>query len=308
MTNKRHAQTPLSSEPPQHLAGMTLRNRALGQSDITMGRGRGRGIVDPGFELASESGFGRGRGRGRGSGGGRTEDIREVFEPDPSEQVNNEQIQRQENNSTINDQVGDLNLEGNESFTVDQMINLSHQKIFPLKCVYFGAHKKKYTPVLHFFDHECEFDEFSEKAKIKFICKQEKCVKHESFGALSNLNKHLLLHEKSKQWYQNYVKSKKKTKSGMVLSDAKLNLIKFFITSNLALKQLENVYLRKCLKDEIKLPCVKTFRTTFINEIIGLLHDKIQIKCQEASFITLIPDQWSDTANTHFLGTENMLL
>ena len=133
MTNKRHAQTPLSSEPPQHLVGMTLRKRELGQSDITMGRGRGRGIVDPGFELASESGFGRGRGRGRGSGGGRTEDIREVFEPDPSEQVNNEQIQRQENNSTINDQVGDLNLEGNESFTVDQMINLSH-KIFPLKC------------------------------------------------------------------------------------------------------------------------------------------------------------------------------
>ena len=37
MTNKRHAQTPLSSEPPQHLAGMTLRNRALGQSDITIG-------------------------------------------------------------------------------------------------------------------------------------------------------------------------------------------------------------------------------------------------------------------------------
>jgi hypothetical protein len=176
MTNKRHAQTPLSSEPPQHLAGMTLRNRALGQSDIAMGRGRGRGIVDPGLE----SGFGRGRGRGRGSG--RTDDIREeVFEPDPSEQVNN--VQRQENNPTLNEQVGDLNLEGNESFTVDQMINLSHQKIFPLKCVYFGALKKKYTPVLHFFDHECEFDEFSEKAKIKFICKQEKCVKHESYGA-----------------------------------------------------------------------------------------------------------------------------
>ena len=67
-------------------------------------------------------GRGRGRGRGRGSGGGRTDDIREeVFEPDSSEQVNNEQIQRQENNPTINEQVGDLNLEGNESFTVDAM-------------------------------------------------------------------------------------------------------------------------------------------------------------------------------------------
>ena len=39
MTNKRHAQTPLTSEPPQHLTGMTLRNRALGQSDIAMGGG-----------------------------------------------------------------------------------------------------------------------------------------------------------------------------------------------------------------------------------------------------------------------------
>jgi hypothetical protein len=76
---------------------MTLRNRALGQSDIAMGRGRGRGIVDPSHE--SGFGLGRGRGRGRGSGGGRTDDIREeVFEPDSSEQVNNEQIQRQENN------------------------------------------------------------------------------------------------------------------------------------------------------------------------------------------------------------------
>jgi hypothetical protein len=56
-------------------------------------------------------GRGRGRGRGRGSGGGRTDDIREeVFEPDSSEQVNNEQIQRQENNPTINEQVGGLKL------------------------------------------------------------------------------------------------------------------------------------------------------------------------------------------------------
>jgi hypothetical protein len=63
-----------------------LKNRALGQSDIAMGKGRGRGIVDP----SHESGFGRGRGRGRGSGGGRTDDIREeLFEPDPSEQIMN---------------------------------------------------------------------------------------------------------------------------------------------------------------------------------------------------------------------------
>ncbi len=52
---------------------------------------------------------GRGRERGRGSGGGRSDDIKEVFELDPSE-VNNEQIQRQESNPTINEQVGGLKL------------------------------------------------------------------------------------------------------------------------------------------------------------------------------------------------------
>ncbi len=33
-----------------------------------------------------------------------------MFEPDSSEQVNNEQIQRQENNPTINEQGGGLKL------------------------------------------------------------------------------------------------------------------------------------------------------------------------------------------------------
>ena len=78
-----------------------------------------------------------------------------------------------------------------------------------------------------------------------------------------------------------YIQCKKKCKLSNSLPEAKLNLIKFFITSNMALKQLENVYLRKCLKDEIKIPCFMTFRYTFLNEIMKLLHDKIENKCKE---------------------------
>jgi hypothetical protein len=35
------------------------------------------------------------------------------------------------------------------------------------------------------------------------------------------------------------------------------------------LKQLENVYLRQCLKDEIKMPCIKTFKFTFLEKVFA---------------------------------------
>jgi hypothetical protein len=43
MANKRYAKTPLSSEPPQTFDGISLKNRALGQSDDDFGNRRGRG-------------------------------------------------------------------------------------------------------------------------------------------------------------------------------------------------------------------------------------------------------------------------
>ena len=79
--------------------------------------------------------------------------------------------------------------------------------------------------------------------KINFECKLEKCILNEEMGVVGNLNKHLKRHSISNEWYKLYLKSSKTICNK--LSDTKLNFIKFIITSNLALKQLENVYLRK---------------------------------------------------------------
>jgi hypothetical protein len=86
------------------------------------------------------------------------------------------------------------------------------------------------------------------------------------------------------------------------ITEEKLNLIKFFITSNLSLAQLKNVYLRLILKDEVKLPSFFTFRYKYLNEVLSLLHDKIEKKCQDASYITLIPDGWTDSSGSEYLG------
>ena len=321
MASKRAAKTPLSSEPQATLRTMQLRSRRGGTSDADQdenfnGAGRGRGI-----EKDGENGrvIGQGRGHGRGSGLAELSDVGmggggrgrgRVVGQGPGNVVTNieEEIGSESgepgNNldSSSNDQIA--NIEDQECYSVDQMLQFARQKYFPKKNVFFGDLKRKYSPVLHFFEHKNEFNEkLPDDTKIDFICKFGKCKKTASFGGLTNLNKHLKAHEKTKEWYERYIQCKKKCRLSNSLPEAKLNLIKFFITSNMALKQLENVYLRKCLKEEIKIPCFKTFRYTFLNEIMKLLHDKIENKCKEASFITLIPDCWSDDANTHLLGT-----
>jgi len=125
---------------------------------------------------------------------------------------------------------------------------------------------------------------------------------HEEFGDLANLNHHLEKHRKTKQWYDSYVKRKHNVSSPFGISKTKSYLIKFFIPSNLALKQLENVYLRKCLKDEIKIPCIKTFKFSYLGEVFSKMRSLISEKCKEATYITLVPDGWSDDLNSHYLG------
>ena len=82
-----------------------------------------------------------------------------------------------------------------------------------------------------------------------------------------------------------------------------MNQINFFIRSNLAVSQLQNAYLRKILKDSIKMSCIKTFQTKHLMEVTNILSDLIETRLNDASYVTIIPDCCSDGANSHVLGT-----
>ena len=75
------------------------------------------------------------------------------------------------------------------------------------------------------------------------------------------------------------------------------------LTSNSAIALLNNNFLRLCIKDEIKLPCVDTFRWSWLEEVMDSLNKMIEIRCQDAKYITIISDCWSDDPNTHYLGS-----
>ena len=87
------------------------------------------------------------------------------------------------------------------------------------------------------------------------------------------------------------------------LSEAQLNFMKFWISSNSPLEIINNQFLRLCLNHEIKLPTfTQTYRWTWLEDVFDKLHCLIETKLQAATYVTLIPDCWSDSPNTHYLG------
>jgi hypothetical protein len=218
-----------------------------------------------------------------------------------------ERFQRRRNRVT-DDEINELRSENNEidqNFSLENMFEFAKNDRYPPKYLYFGSKKKKYSAVLHFFDHQTRFDTKPEKNKsLYFVCKLQNCKLSCNIGEFTNLNKHLAKHESTLKWYNSYIQfsNKKKAACTSYITEEKLNLIKFFITSNLSLAQLKNVYLRLILKDEVKLPSFFTFRYKYLNEVLSLLHDKIEKKCQDASYITLIPDGWTDSSGSEYLG------
>ena len=77
---------------------------------------------------------------------------------------------------------------------------------------------------------------------VVFTCKENNCRLESSIGDFSNINKNFTNkpndHPISKEWYTLY--KKKSQKKEKIISDDTLNLVKYFISSDTALKQLEN--------------------------------------------------------------------
>ena len=48
---------------------------------------------------------------------------------------------------------------------------------------------------------------------------------------------------------------------------------------------------------------IKMFQTKHLMEVMNILHDLIESRLNDASYVTIILDCWSDGANSHVLGT-----
>ena len=87
-----------------------------------------------------------------------------------------------------------------------------------------------------------------------------------------------------------------------------LKLVKFFISSKTALKELKNPYLIDILKaSNIDMPDQETFKEKILNDIIFKVKKVINDKLSKSSNVILIADIWSNSQMNDFLGVAVLL-
>ncbi len=190
-------------------------------------------------------------------------------------------------------------------FSLEKLITMAEENIFPKKTFEFGGLIKKYTPVTHFFGSDTVFKKFHDtKTKISFNCRvctfKVKC----EIGKFTALNRHLQTHLTYKAtWYDKYQKHLTGDKRTL-LTNEQLELVKYFITSNESLSQLNNIHLLYFLKPAFneKPPSQNTFRRSLLPNVIKLLRSAIESKLDDAETVCLIVDIWTNKRMIDFIA------
>ena len=172
--------------------------------------------------------------------------------------------------------------------------------MFPLVEVKIGGKVKEYSSVLNWFNFVEKFNKPVPKT-INFECIV--CGK-KSIGELGkpgNKYKHIKTHKVGADWSDLYeiFKEEVKAKPKKILDKKQLNLVKFFITSNVALEALENPWLRECINVKLS---KYSFRNVILPNMMIFLNTIISNKLIDAKFITLITDIWTNLSMSDFLA------
>lgn len=77
-------------------------------------------------------------------------------------------------------------------------------------------------------------------------------------------------------------------------------IIKNFVSSSQPISDLRNQHFKNLCK--VKIPDAYTFRYTTLPSIMEILYDALEIKLQNASYVCIIIDIWTNLMNADFIG------
>jgi hypothetical protein len=116
---------------------------------------------------------------------------------------------------------------------------------------------------------------------------------------LQNLNRHLKEQHalKFEEWlsYKNSESVSDKT-----ISQDVIDLVKYIVSSNTALAQLENEHFTNNVAK--KVPSIRTFRHKFLREVLDCVFTKIESKLNATFSICLIEDLWLNGIFRDYIG------
>ena len=184
--------------------------------------------------------------------------------------------------------------------SVEEILNLALKNFFPKKLFIIKNARKYYRPRLHFFTSLRIFIE-KPKEHVKFECKICKIIIQATFPAFNNLNNHLKVHEQFRTNWLSYFNKANNNGKSAILDDNIYDLVRFVISSNFALDQLENPFFFKLLDDKMKIPCKKSIRYDILPAVFENLKDAIENKLNSALSLCLVVDIWTNRVMADFL-------
>ena len=180
-------------------------------------------------------------------------------------------------------------------------MDLAKISMFPKAKIKIGGKKVEYSSIYNWFNFIETFEKHPKQDKVKFDCIVCGKVINEKLGKPGNLLKHIKIHKEGLEWAKGYeiFKNENNFKPTKVLDKKKLCLVKFFLSSNIAMKALENKYLREALSFKLSR---YSFKEVILPEMIVFLKEKISRKLMQAEFICLITDIWTNVSMVDYLA------
>ena len=189
-------------------------------------------------------------------------------------------------------------------YGINEILKMAEDGKFPKKQFLINSQIKAYTPRLHFFMSLRKFAQYP-KDPVQFECKICHAIKTETFPYFSNLNHHLKNHIQFRTWLEKF--DKKEGINGAVIDNHTLRLIKYIISSNSSLAQLQNPSFTDLFQEKFKVPSYKVFRNTLLPNIMQKLFKIIDSKLNRAVAICLVVDMWSNNVNANFIAVVAIL-
>lgn len=167
---------------------------------------------------------------------------------------------------------------------------------------------KSYSAIYNFFDFHTSFEQKPDKpTKISFKCIICGNVLNQKMGETGNLIKHLELHETFRNWKllfdQHKNKNPVKPKIVENLDHDTLDMVKFYLSSDVAWQALENVYLRSYLtRHGMYWPPEGSFINNVLPRVIYNLKSILEYNLQNCEYINLIVYVWDPNQLTNLIG------
>jgi hypothetical protein len=145
---------------------------------------------------------------------------------------------------------------------IESLRDLAERNVFPVVEVTIDDEVKEYSPILNWFSFDSKFKKpVPKNINFKCIVCGKKVIGE--LGKPGNRYKHIKTHLDCAEWSRLYeiAKDEIKSKPKKLIDKKQLSLVKFFLTSNVAMEALENPHLRDVLD-------VKLSKYSFKNVIL----------------------------------------